>query len=152
AFDLGAESGRAMLAVVRQDAIELEEAHRFANLPVRLPSGYHWNFTELWRNLVEGLRRCGEMARQRNVELVSLGVDAWGVDLGFIGRSGQLLGLPFVYRDPRNVPVYERVLADVGRDAIYDATGIQFMPINSLYQVIAQNETEPCIVEQATHL
>ncbi len=152
AFDLGAESGRAMLAVLRGQTLELQEVHRFANVPQLLPSGYHWSLTEIWRNLVEGLRKCGELARQQNVELVSLGVDTWGVDFGLIGRSGQLLGLPFVYRDPRHLPAYEKALTAVGRETIYDATGIQFMPINSLYQLVAQHDSEPALVEHAAAL
>src|SRR5687768_58803 len=104
AFDLGAESGRAMLAVLDGDRLELVEAHRFANVPQRLPDGLHWNLLELWANLVEGLKRCGNLARQRGVELVSLGVDTWGVDYGLLGKSGELLGVPFAYRDERNPP------------------------------------------------
>lgn len=152
AFDLGAESGRAMLAILDGQTLQLEEAHRFANVPQRLPSGYHWSLTEIWRNLIEGLRKCGELAKQRGVELTSLGVDTWGVDFGLIGKSGQLLGLPFVYRDPRHARAYEKTLQNVGRDVIYNVTGIQFMPLNSLYQLVADNDSEPGMLEHATTL
>lgn len=152
AFDLGAESGRAMLATLAGDRVVLEEAHRFANLPQQLPSGYHWNLLDLWSHLVQGLRQAGAMAKQRNLRLVSLGVDTWGVDFGLLGRSGQLLGLPFAYRDERNGPAFQKAIDQLGEEAIYDATGIQFMPLNTLYQLIAQRDAEPGPLEQAQRL
>ena len=152
AFDLGAESGRAILATLDDDQLTLEEVHRFANLPQRLPSGYHWNLLELWANLVEGLRKGGELARKKQLNLVSLGVDTWGVDFGLIGKSGQLLGLPFAYRDDRNPPAMQKALKKLGEKAIYEATGIQFMPLNSLYQLIAQRDAEPETLEYAARL
>ncbi len=152
AFDLGAESGRAMLAELGDERVTLTEVHRFPNTPQRLPSGLHWNLLELWANLVEGLRLGAAAARERGVPLVSLGVDTWGVDFGFVGKSGQLLGLPFAYRDERNPPAMAKAVAAVGEAAIYDATGIQFMPINSLYQLIAQQDAEPAVAEHAARL
>lgn len=152
AFDLGAESGRAVLATLDHDRLTIEEVHRFANLPQRLPSGYHWNLLELWANLVEGLRTGGEVARQRGLNLVSLGVDTWGVDFGLLGKSGQLLGLPYAYRDERNAPAMQRAFDAVGDKAIYDATGIQFLPFNSLYQLLAQQGAEPATLEHAVRL
>lgn len=147
AFDLGAESGRTMLAVLHGQQLALHEVNRFPNLPQRLPSGYHWNLTELWRNLVDGLRKAGEMADEMGVELVSLGVDTWGVDFGLIGKSGQLLGLPYAYRDDRNPPAMQKAFDQVGEKAIYDATGIQFMPFNSLFQLVAQRDAEPGLLD-----
>lgn len=152
AFDLGAESGRAMLACLDGGRLDVTEVHRFANVPQRLPSGYHWNLQGLWLNLIEGLARAGRAARDGGDELVSVGVDTWGVDFGLIGRSGQLLGLPFAYRDERNGPAFEQTLQRLGRRAIYDATGIQFMPFNTLYQLVAQHAAEPGLLAQAEHL
>ena len=152
AFDLGAESGRAMLAVLEGDHLQLEPVHRFANMPQQLPDGLHWSLMELWRQMVEGLGRCARRAGEQDLELVSLGVDAWGVDFGLIGRSGQLLGLPHAYRDPRNGPAYEKLIAALGKKAIYDATGVQFMPFNSLVQLLAQHDAEPGTLEQAGHM
>ncbi|MEX0653153.1 MAG: rhamnulokinase family protein [Phycisphaeraceae bacterium] len=152
AFDLGAESGRAMLVMLEGDQVTLAEAHRFANLPQRLPSGYHWNLLQLWADLVEGLRHAGDLARQHGVTLVSLGVDTWGVDYGLVGKSGQLLGLPFAYRDERNPPAYDKTLEQLGEKAIYDATGIQFMPLNTLYQLVAQRDAERAPLDHARRL
>ncbi len=152
AFDLGAESGRAMLATLADDRIELIEAHRFANLPQRLPSGYHWNLLDLWANLVEGLRQAGKIARERNLNIVSIGVDTWGVDFGLIGKSGQLLGLPFAYRDESHQPAMEHAVNKIGKEKLYDRTGIQFMPFNSLFQMVARHAAEPQVTEQAKQL
>jgi len=152
AFDLGAESGRAMLATLHHGKVELTECHRFANRPVMLPSGYHWDLTGLWHHLVEGLRKAGEHAHANNLTIVSLGVDTWGVDLGLIGRSGQLLGLPFAYRDESHPPALAKALKQLGEAHIYDATGIQFMPFNTLYQLIARRDAEPSTLEHAAHM
>lgn len=152
AFDLGAESGRAILATLTSERLALEEVHRFTHLPQRLPSGLHWNLTELWANLVEGLRKGAALARERGVELVSLGVDTWGVDFGLVGKSGQLLGLPFAYRDDRNPPAMKKAFDKLGEKAIYEATGIQFMPFNSLYQLLAQRDAEPATLEYAARM
>ena len=152
AFDLGAESGRAMLATLDGDKLELTEVHRFANAPQHLPGGYFWNLGSLWANLVEGLGRCGRIAEQHCVELVSLGVDTWGVDYGLIGHSGQLLGLPYCYRDDRFGPSYKQTLGKLGEKAIYDVTGVQFMPFNTLYQLVAQHEQEPQLLQSTAHM
>lgn len=152
AFDLGAESGRTMLAVLADEKIELHEINRFANEPQWLPSGLHWNLLNLWQNLVAGLRGAGEFAREHGIELISLGVDTWGVDFGLVGKSGQLLGLPYAYRDPRNPRQMRHAIEKIGEKGIYDATGIQFMPFNTLYQMMAQRNAEPTTVEYADHL
>ena len=101
AFDLGAESGRAMLGVLDNKLLDLQAVHRFANRPQYLPSGYHWNVQSLWANIVEGLGHCTAAAKKQNMAIESIGVDTWGVDFALISRSGQLLGLPFTYRDAR---------------------------------------------------
>ncbi len=152
AFDLGAESGRAMLAMLANGRLQLDELHRFANVPLRLPSGLHWNITQLWAHLLEGLRRAAAAATQRNITLTGLGVDTWGVDFALLGRSGQLLGLPFAYRDARNPPAQRWAFDRVGREAIYAATGIQFLPFNSLFQLIAQKQAEPAVLDHARHM
>lgn len=152
AFDLGAESGRSILAILDGDRLTMRETHRFANLPQRLPSGLHWNLLDLWANLIEGLKRSGIAARQENAELISLGVDTWGVDFGLIGRSGELLGLPFAYRDERNPPAMAKAFLKLGADAIYSRTGIQHMPFNSIYQLIAQHDSEPALLANARHM
>ena len=152
AFDLGAESGRAMLAFIDEQKVELEEVHRFANVPQRLPSGYHWNVQDLWNQLVQGLAKCGQRASQRGIKLMGVGVDTWGVDFGLLGKSGQLLGLPFSYRDERSGPAFENTLKELGAEKIFQVTGIQFLPFNTLYQLVAQRDSEPQMLTHVAHL
>jgi rhamnulokinase len=152
AIDLGAESGRAILGTIRDGKLALRELHRFPNHPLRLPSGLHWNLLDLWSNVLEGLRRAAALAREERFELVSVGVDTWGVDLGLIGKSGQLLGVPFAYRDERGPSAMEKVVAAVGRRRLYDVTGIQILSINTLFHVAAQYAAEPGLIDNAGRL
>ncbi len=152
AIDLGAESGRCIVGLLDGDSLTLHEVHRFAHRPCRLPSGLHWDLTGIWLHVLEGLSAAGAFCRSRAVPLVSVGVDTWGVDYALIGRSGELLGLPHAYRDERNQPAFERTIAAVGRGAIYDATGIQFMPLNTLYQLVAAQDAEPTTLAQSASL
>ena len=152
AIDLGAESGRAILGVLDRGGLSLREVHRFANGPLPLPTGLHWNLTGLWREVMEGVRRATAWSREEGIDLVSLGVDAWGVDWGLVGRSGELLGLPHCYRDQRFAKAYEQTLNKLGAEAIYGATGIQLMPINTLYQLVAAREAEPKVLDRAQSL
>ncbi|MEM1210820.1 MAG: rhamnulokinase family protein [Planctomycetota bacterium] len=152
AFDLGAESGRAMIVRFDGQTASLEEAHRFPNRLVELPSGTHWNTTGLWLELVEGLGRAADLAKQTDTPIVALGVDTWGVDFGLIGRSGQLLGMPYAYRDSRHPPAMQRAIDQLGEEALYAATGIQLMTFNSLFQLKAQRSAEPQSLEAAKRL
>jgi len=152
AFDLGAESGRAILGVIDGGKLSLHEVHRFANATHQLPDGLHWNTLGLWAELVEGLKKAAAHCRDAGWELASMGVDTWGVDFGLIGGSGGLLGLPFAYRDPRNQAVADRVIDRIGIERLYDATGIQVMPINTLFQLVAIQQAEPGLLERATRL
>ncbi len=152
AFDLGAESGRAMLATLSKDKLELQEAHRFLNLPQRLPSGWHWDLTGLWGNIVTGLKQAGQLAERSGVKLESVGVDTWGVDYGLVGKSGQLLGLPYCYRDARNAPAMRRTRKTLGDEKLYEATGIQPMPFNTVFQLVAQRDSESAVIDHAKRL
>ncbi|MCC7146108.1 MAG: rhamnulokinase [Phycisphaeraceae bacterium] len=152
AFDLGAESGRAILATLDGGRLQVQEQHRFLNQMRTLPSGLHWDLMGLWGNLLQGLGKCVQAAKEQGVELVSLGVDTWGVDFGLIGKSGQLLGLPFAYRDQRNPPAMEKALAKLGAQRLYEVTGIQILPFNSLFQLLAQHEAEPAVLPLTKHM
>ena len=133
AVDLGASSGRVMVGRVGPRTLELHEAHRFANDPVALPDGLHWDVLRLYHDIVEGLRR----AVRIEASLSSVGVDGWGVDYGLIDAAGRLLGNPYHYRDARTAAGVKRVLATVTPDRLYALTGTQFMPINTVFQLAA---------------
>jgi rhamnulokinase len=134
AIDLGAESGRAILGSLDNGRLSLEELHRFLNEPVRLPDGLYWDTLRLFHNICEGLRVAG---RERKLTLDGIGVDTWGVDYGLIDRHGELVVNPRHYRDPRNSGMMERTFQVLPRETIFEHTGLQFMNLNSLYQLHA---------------
>ncbi len=134
AIDLGAESGRGVLGRFDGERVALQEVHRFPNVPVRLPSGLHWDALRLFSETTAALVKAASSAR---TELESVGVDAWGVDFGLLDRDGVLLGNPYHYRDRRTEGMSARASERVPREQIYRATGIQEMPINTLYQLLA---------------
>src|SRR4051794_21060738 len=131
ALDLGAESGRALVGAFDGSRLTLEPAHRFPNVPVRLGGTLFWDFPRLFGDVLTGIR-----AAVSTGALASVGVDTWGVDFGLLDQRGRLLGNPVHYRDARTEGVLERILNKLPKEAIYAATGIQFMPINTLYQLM----------------
>jgi len=131
AFDLGAESGRAMLGQLSDGILSLEEIHRFPNTPVHLPTGFYWDTLRLYHEIEQGLTLCG---RQRRLELHGIGIDTWGVDFGILGADGALVDNPRHYRDPRNNGMLEEAFKCFPRERIFASTGLQFMQLNSLYQ------------------
>ncbi|MBC8164403.1 MAG: rhamnulokinase [Bryobacteraceae bacterium] len=149
ALDLGAESGRAVLGSFDGYTLGIEEVHRFPNEPVRTDNELHWDVLRLWHEIQRCLRAT---ASAGITELDGVGVDTWGVDFGLFGEGGALLGNPFHYRDTRADGVMDRVFARVPADQIYAATGIQFMQINSLYQLYAAMERTPKLLDIAESL
>src|SRR5579864_6234958 len=143
AFDLGAESGRAVLARLHSGILTTEEVHRFPNEPVEYGGSLHWDVSRLWLEI----RRT--LAKLEEAQLAGIGVDAWGVDYALLGERGELLQNPYHYRDRRTQGVMDEVFRRVPRDEIYRATGIQFMPINTLYQLFAAQRDTPGILAAA---
>jgi rhamnulokinase len=129
AVDLGASSGRVMVGRVGLDALALTEAHRFANRPVRTPEGLRWDVLGLYAGVLDGLRAAGQVD--------SVGVDGWAVDYGLLDADGALLGNPVHYRDDRTEGIAEKVWAMLPAAELYAATGIQYAPFNTLYQLAA---------------
>jgi rhamnulokinase len=130
AFDLGAESGRAMLGRLRDGFLELTEIHRFSNQPLRENGSLRWDIRRLWAEMQVALDRAPK-------GLASIGVDTWGVDFGLLDSNGELVENPYHYRDRRTEGVMDSVFAKVSRERIYATTGIQFLPFNTLYQLCA---------------
>lgn len=133
AVDLGASSGRVMVGRVGPDSLELTEAHRFRNRPVRLPEGLRWDVLSLYAGVLDGLRAAGPVD--------SVGIDSWAVDYGLLDADGALLGNPVHYRDTRTEGVAEKVWATVPAAELYAATGLQYAPFNTLYQLTAARGT-----------
>jgi rhamnulokinase len=138
AIDLGAESGRVMLATLAGKVLSLTEVHRFANGPVRLPDGIHWDVLRLWADIKDGIT-AGVVASERTVrkKLDGVGLDTWGVDFALLDRGGVLLGNPFHYRDARTDGMLAELLKRMPRQTVFEHTGIQFMQINTLYQLLS---------------
>ncbi|MEW2633070.1 rhamnulokinase family protein [Streptomyces sp. NPDC048389] len=129
AVDLGASSGRVMAGRVGPGSLELTEAHRFPNRPVRVPEGLRWDVLGLYTGVLDGLRAAGQVD--------SVGIDTWAVDYGLLDADGALLGNPVHYRDARTEGIAEAVRATVPADELYAATGLQDAPFNTLYRLVA---------------
>ncbi|GIE34358.1 rhamnulokinase [Actinoplanes italicus] len=127
AVDLGASSGRVVVGRFENGGLSLDVVHRFPNEPVRVGGTLHWDILSLYRGVVEGLRKAGPVR--------SIGIDSWAVDYGLIDASGALLGNPVHYRDARTDGVAERV-----KD-LYQVCGLQKLPFNTVYQLIAAEPT-----------
>jgi rhamnulokinase len=144
AVDLGAGSGRAMLGSFHAGVLDLREIHRFPNEPVRRNGSLQWDILRLWQETRRGLDLSG------GDRLESVGVDSWGVDFALLGEQGDLLEDPYHYRDKRTEGMMDAVFRRVSREEIYAITGIQFLPINTLFQLYAACLTAPDLVNAAT--
>src|SRR4051794_29207872 len=133
AVDLGAARGGGMVGRVEPGVLRLEQAARFPNDPVRTSGTLHWNILSLYRGVLDGLAAAGPVD--------SIGIDSWAVDYGLLDASGALLGNPVHYRDGRTDGVPERVAARIGDDRLYEITGLQKLPFNTLYQLAAARGT-----------
>ena len=146
AFDFGAESGRAVLARLQSGVLTTEEVHRFANQPVEYGGSLHWDAPRLWFEVRKALSFVDQL------ELSGIGVDAWGVDYALLDEGGELIQNPYHYRDRRTQNVMEEVFRKVPKEEIYRTTGIQFMPINTLYQLFAAQRDTPSLLAAAKYL
>jgi rhamnulokinase len=150
AFDLGAESGRAILGTLGDDGrLRTRELHRFRNGPVETLGRLHWDVLGLWREILQGLRACSAAGCPSPR---SVGVDTWGVDFGLLDERGGLLGTPMAYRDRRFPPAMESFLASFPRERLYELTGIQFLPFNSVFQLHALAREDGPALRQAASL
>jgi rhamnulokinase len=133
AVDLGAESGRVFLGSFDGERVVLREVHRFSNVPVRVADGLHWDVLRISHEVKEGLAK----AVRECEDLASVGVDTWGVDFALLDRDGALVSNPYHYRDPRTEGMMERAAERVTDEELYRTTGIQFLQFNTLYQLLA---------------
>jgi rhamnulokinase len=145
ACDLGAESGRVMLGRLETGRLRLEEIHRFPSAAVRILGSLRWDVLRIFEELKTGLRKVAE----RNVPVASLSVDGWGVDYVLLNAVHPMLSPPFHYRDARTDETYVSVRADVGSEFIFAETGIQFMPINTIYHLASDLEKSRNLLDAA---
>ena len=149
AFDLGAESGRAILGTIDGGKLEMEEVHRFPNTPVLLRGTLHWDVLRLYHEMTHALQLC---ARRPGLALDGVGVDTWGVDFGLLAEDGSLLANPVHYRDHRTDGVMEESFGTVPRQDQFRLAGAQFLPVNTIYQLLALRRQGSPILEQAKTL
>lgn len=132
AVDLGAESGRTVVARFDGRRLSLSETHRFPNGGVRILDTLYWDVVRLWQEIKTGI---GASLRELSGP-ASIGVDAWGVDYGLVARDGSLVGNPVHYRDARTNGIYDYAFSMVPKAEIYQRTGLQFLPFNTLLQLV----------------
>jgi rhamnulokinase len=145
AFDLGAESGRAVLGLFDGERLQLEVVHRFANGPVQTLDTLHWDVLRLYSEMLNGVRACVTQHGPPQ----SMGVDTWGVDFALLGRGGTMLGNPRHYRDPHTEGMMECAFDHVPREEVFRQTGVQFMRFNSLFQLLALQRARSPLLDVA---
>jgi rhamnulokinase len=134
ALDFGAESGRAIVGILENNKLSLQEVHRFQNKNINIFHNSYWNIFSLFEEIKTGIKIA---VSKGHPEIESIGIDTWGVDFGLLDKDDKLLELPHTYRDPRTEGIMPKVFQKISREEIYSKTGIQFMEINSLYQLFA---------------
>ena len=133
AFDFGATSGRAIVGCVTDGALTLDEVHRFPNRIVREATGHlRWDIFSLYDEMLSGLKK----AQAKYPHIDSIGIDTWGVDVAFVDRRGDVISMPYSYRDPHTEGAPERFFSQVmSAEELYSRTGIQVMNFNTLFQL-----------------
>ena len=147
AIDFGASSGRAIIGSFDGEKITLEEIHRFSNDPVSVNGTTYWDVLRLFHEIKQGLiksKGCGKIS--------SIGIDTWGVDFGLIDEHGDLLENPIHYRDTRTVGMIEEAFKVIPKDKLYGMTGIQFMELNTVFQLLSLAKKRPYLLEKADKL
>ncbi len=147
AVDLGASSGRLIAGSLSSTGFELEEIHRFPNQGVRAGNRLLWDWLGLWQHIKDALRIAGN--RFKGDEIVSVGVDTWGVDFSLMGKDGDVIGSPICYRDSQTQGIFEEAFKVCRREEIFDRTGLQFIEFNSLFQLYAIKKRNPELLDQA---
>ncbi|HBG27348.1 MAG: hypothetical protein A2Y10_13660 [Planctomycetes bacterium GWF2_41_51] len=149
AVDLGAESGRVMLGEITNDKLRLAEIHRFPNGPIQQDDFLRWDFEKLFSEIKTGIAAA---IKQANGQISGIAVDSWGVDFGLIGDDGKLLENPYHYRDARTNGIMEKVFDIVPKREVYENTGIQFMQLNTIFQLFAAKLQNPHILKKTRKL
>ncbi|NCB91121.1 MAG: rhamnulokinase [Clostridia bacterium] len=144
AFDFGASSGRAMIGIYDGDTIQLEEIHRFSNDPVIMNGTMYWDTLRLFYEIKQGIVKA-KLAGGFD----SIGIDTWGVDFGLLDKDGRLLENPIHYRDERTKGMVEQSCEYISKERFYEITGLQFMELNTAFQLLSIKEKRPELLERA---
>src|SRR3954464_10823167 len=155
AIDIGAETGRAVLATFQGDKLTIEERHRFANPVGRMNGQLQWNLLAQWEEIKTGLRRCAldpAAGAGRSRQIDSIGIATWGADFGLVAPSGEIIANPIPYRDRRTDGVMDKVFQRISRQRINEITGVQHAPGNTLYQLLALHQGKSSLLACAESL
>ena len=144
AYDFGASSGRAMLGRFENGKISIEEIHRFSNDPVTVGDTYYWDILRLFHEI-----KCGLIKAKEYEAHDSIGIDTWGVSFGVIDKNGRLMNNLIHYRDLAFDEAKAKFLKDYPFDKLYEVTGIQELPFNTVFQLYSLKETAPYVVDNA---
>jgi rhamnulokinase len=146
AVDLGAESGRVVASLWNGQKMLLDELHRFVNGPVHVAGTMRWDVLRLWTEIQNGVAIA---AKKYGNQIVSVGADTWAVDHVLLAKNGEIIGQPYHYRDARTDGMMEQTFRKMPRAEIFARTGVQFLPFNTLYQLLAFKEQNPGLLDQA---
>ncbi len=138
AVDLGATSGRTILGNISNGKIELKELTRFPNYIIQTCNHFYWDIFALYNEIINGLK----IVSKENIEITSIGIDTWGVDVVFVDRNGEILGNPYSYRDPSTIGAPEKLFNKISKEEVYSKTGIQIMNFNTLYQLFTEEQRD----------
>jgi rhamnulokinase len=150
AIDLGAESGRGLLGRFDGNQLTLEEIHRFPNRPVKLLDTLYWDLPRLFDEVKTALGKTASSISRPTLD--GIGVDTWGVDFGLVGRGGELLANPVHYRDARTGGMMDAAFQQLPQERIYQITGLQFLPFNTIYQLLAVKQIGSPLLDVAETL
>jgi rhamnulokinase len=146
AVDLGADSGRVMLGTVSSEKLHLHEIHRFVNGPIEQNDSLRWDFPRLLAEIKTGIAKS---CKEANGNIAGIGIDSWGVDFGLLDDKGNLIENPYHYRDKRTNGVMDKAFALMPKREIYEQTGIQFMQLNSLFQLLSMRLAGSPVLKKA---
>jgi len=149
AFDLGAESGRAVVGEIRDDKLSLTEIHRFPTGGTKVNGQFHWNVLEFYSQVIKGLKI---YVSKYGSKLDGIGIDTWGCDFGLLDGKGNLIGIPYTYRDPRTSETPDIIEEKMGSRELYKLTGIQMLPFNTLNQLISMVESQDPVLSIAENI
>jgi rhamnulokinase len=149
AFDLGAESGRAILGKLEDGKLALTEIHRFSTGMMSVHSDYQWNIYRMYEEMLTAIKKC---SREQHAEPESVAIDTWGVDFSLLGPEGNILSLPFCYRDSRTDGMMDEFFKLMSKEKLYDLTGIQFMQFNTIFQLFSMVKRKSAMLNYAADL
>ena len=149
AIDLGASNGRAILGILQDGTLRLQEVHRFSNDPVSGKWKPYWDILRLFHEIKQGILNC---VRQGHRDISSIAVDTWGVDFGLLDDKGNLLGNPYHYRDKRTSGMMGKIQELISKEELYHITGIEFMWFNTILQLYSMKRDNSALLEKAKTL